>query len=70
MLSETFDFINSGHIDRSKLGDYIRAVINDVIKEDSEVISDAGLEPKDVNKYISQIARDYFFEYEKNDLGV
>jgi len=70
MLSETFDFINGGHIDRSKLGDYIRAVINDVIKEDSEVISDAGLSPKDVNKCISQISRDYFFDYEKSNLGV
>lgn len=70
MLSETFDLINGGLIDRSKLGDYIRAVIKDVMKEDLDIIVDAKLEPKDVNKYISQIARDYFFEYERNDLGV
>lgn len=70
MITETFDTINGGQVDRSKLGDYLRAVINDVMKEDLDVISDAKLEPKDVNKYISQIAREYFFEYERNDLGV
>ena len=70
MLTETFDLINGGSIDRTKLGDYLRAVIKDVMKEDLDIIVDAGLEPKDVNKYISQIARDYFFERERNDLGV
>lgn len=70
MILETFNLINGGSIDRTKLSDYLRAVINDVMKEDSDVIAEAGLEPKDVNKYISQIAREYFFEYERNDLGV
>jgi len=70
MLGETFDLINGGIIDRTKLGDYLRAVIRDVMKEDLDIIADAGLEPKDVNKHISQIAREYFFEYERDDLGV
>lgn len=70
MLTETFDLINGGSVNREGLGDYLRAVIKDVMKEDLDIIADASLEPKDVNKYISQIARDYFFEYERNDLGV
>jgi len=70
MLTETFDLINGGVIDRKRLGDYLRAVINDVIKEESDIISDAGLEIKDVGKYISQIARDYFFQVEKDDFDV
>lgn len=70
MINETFDTLNGGVVDRARLGDYLRAVINDVIKEESDIIADAGLDLKDVNKHISQIARYYFFEYEKNDLGV
>ena len=65
MLEQACDFMNGGTLDRSKLGDYIRLVINDVIKEEIDILTDAGLEPKDVNKYISNIAKDYFFEQEK-----
>jgi len=70
MITESCDLNNGGHIDRAKLGDYLRMVINDVMKEEMDIISDAGLEPKEINKYVSQIARDYFFERERNDLGV
>jgi len=70
MLTESCNLNNGGNIDRAKLGDYLRMVINDVMKEDSDIIADAGLEPKDINKYVSQVARDYFFDREKEDLGV
>jgi hypothetical protein len=70
MIAETFDTINGGVIDRSKLGEYIKSVMNDVIKEDSDIISDAGLELKDIGKYVSVIAKDYFFQVEREDLGV
>ena len=63
-LEKTFDFMNGGKIDRKKLGDFIRNVIADVTKEDSDVISNAGLEPKDINKGISDVARKYFFAQE------
>ncbi|MEK6828844.1 MAG: RNA ligase family protein [Nanoarchaeota archaeon] len=68
MMTETFDLINGGNVDRAKLGDYIRAVINDVVKEDLDVIFEAGFELKDIAKYVSSISRDYFFEYEKENL--
>jgi hypothetical protein len=70
MMTETCDLINGGSVDRSKLGNYIRAVISDVMKEDLVVITDAGLEPSDVNKYISKIARDYFFQFERENLSL
>lgn len=70
MVTESCDLNNGGHIDRSKLGDYLRMVIKDVMKEEMDIISEAGLEPKDINKYISQVAKDYFFDREREDLGV
>ena len=39
--------------------------MDDVIKEDLDILVEAGLEPKDISKYISEIARKYFFEQEK-----
>lgn len=68
MMTETFDLINGGTVDRSKLGDYIRAVMNDIVKEELDVISEAGFELKDIGKYVSTISRDYFFNYEKEHL--
>lgn len=58
------DAVNGGTIDRRYLGDFIRMVIKDTIEEDLDVITDAGFEPKDINKYISQVAKDYFFSKE------
>lgn len=70
MIAETFDTINGGVLDRSGLGNYIKAVMNDVIKEESDIIVEAGLEIKDIAKYVSTIAKDYFFQVEREDLGV
>lgn len=52
------------NIDRKYIGDYIRAVINDVYKEDVDIITASGLESKDINSHISKIAKDYFFAQE------
>ena len=65
MLTETFDLINGGDLDRSKLGLYIKAVINDIIKEEIDVISEADLEIKDIAKYVSEIAKSFYFDQEK-----
>jgi hypothetical protein len=59
------DLMNGGIIDRKHLGNYIRLVIADVLKEEMEVIAEAGLEPKDINAKISEVARQFFFEQEK-----
>jgi len=64
MLSETFNLINGGELDRSKLGEYIKSVINDIIKEEIDIISEAGFEIKDIGKYVSEIAKSFYFEKE------
>lgn len=64
MLEKACDFMNGGTLDRSKLGEYIKLVMADVIKEDMDLLVEAGLEPKDIGKYVSEIARRYFFDQE------
>jgi len=41
-------------------GDFLRAVVADVMKEESDLMAEAGLEPKDVNGMISRVARAWF----------
>ena len=67
MIESTFDIMNGGFLDRTKLGDYIKAVIADVVKEDLDIIINAGFELKDIASKISSIAKNYFFDVEKKD---
>lgn len=55
-------FTNQEPIDTKKLGDVIRWVVNDVIKEEMDTMVENKIEPKDVNKYISAKAREMFFK--------
>ena len=43
------------------LGGFLRKVINDVMKEESDIMEEQGLEPKMVNSMISKVAKSYFF---------
>ena len=70
MLDKTFDIINGGKIDVKKMGDFIRNVIADIIKEESDTISEAGLEPKDINAKISERCRNYFFAKQNEEVGL
>jgi hypothetical protein len=54
-------FTNNEPIDTKKLGDVIRWVINDVMKEELDTLIKNNLEPKDVNKHISSKVRTMFF---------
>ncbi len=69
-LTAACDLMNGGSIDRKHLGNYIRLVIADVIKEESDTIAEAGLEPKDLNAKISEVARRYFFQRELDEVGL
>lgn len=51
-----------GVIDIKKLGEVIRWVVGDVTIEEADVLKESNLEPKDVNKYISNKVRILFFE--------
>jgi hypothetical protein len=55
-------FPNNEPVCVAKLGEVIRWVINDVIKEEMDTLVSNGLEPKDVNKHISSKVRQKFFE--------
>ena len=54
-------FPNNEPVDTKKLGDVIRWVVNDVVKEELDTLASNGLEPKEVNKYISNSVRTKFF---------
>lgn len=55
-------FPNNEPIDVKKMGDVIRWVVNDVIKEEMDTMVANKIEPKDVNKYISSKVREMFFK--------
>lgn len=70
MLDKQFDLLNGGKLDVKGLGEYIKLVINDIIKEEGDVLSEASLEPKDISKYVSEIARKYFFSRQNQEVGL
>jgi hypothetical protein len=55
-------FPNNEPIDVKKMGDVIRWVVNDVIKEEMDTMVENQLEPKEINKYISSKVREMFFK--------
>ena len=44
------------------MGDLIRWFVKDVASEEMDTMLDNGLEPKDVNKYISTKVKEMFFK--------
>ena len=60
MLTSTFNLLNNGELDIKRLGEYIKNVNSDIVKEELQTISDAGVEFKDVVKYTSEISKKYF----------
>lgn len=70
MLDKTFDLMNGGSIDIKKMGDFIRNVIQDIMKEESDTIAEAGLEPKDINSKVSEKCRLYFFAKQNEEVGL
>jgi hypothetical protein len=55
-------FPDNEPIDVKKMGDLIRWVVNDVLKEEMDTMVENNIEPKDVNKYISSKVREMFFK--------
>ena len=55
-------FPNQEPIDTKKLGDVIRWVVTDVLKEEMDTMIENKIEPKEVNKYISSKVRELFFK--------
>jgi len=53
-----------------KTGDFLRWVVNDVMKEEMDTLIKNNLEPKSVNGHISKEARRWFHEYLDKEAGV
>lgn len=51
-------------IDRKKMGDYLKWVSTDTLKEESDIIASYGFEPKDVMGRVQNLAKQYFQEVE------
>ena len=52
------------------MGDVIRWVVNDVIKEEMDTMVENNVEPKEINKYISAKTREVFFEKLNQSVGL
>ena len=52
----------NNELDIKKMGDLIRWFVKDVALEEMDTMLENGLEPKDVNKYISTRVREMFFK--------
>lgn len=55
-------FPNDEPINVKKMGNIIRWVVNDIIKEESDTLVENNLEPKDVNSHVSSKVREMFFK--------
>ena len=49
-------------LDVKRMGDFLRWIIKDITSEEMDTMVTNSLEPKDVNKYISNKAREMFFK--------
>ena len=70
IYNETFDLLNGGQGDIRKTGDYIRNVMKDVIKEESDMLVQMGLCSKDVTKLIASVAREYMLDRLDKEAGI
>lgn len=66
-IEKVFTSVNQP-IDIKKMGDFLKWINSDVIKEEIDTLNDNGLEPKDVNSAISNLARTWFLD-KWNNLG-
>lgn len=51
-------------------GDFLRAVIADVMKEEQDVMQEKGIDPKECNGMISKVARTWFMEQLDKEAGL
>lgn len=58
------EIYGDGPIDRAKTGEFIRWVISDVFKEETDTIVANGIDPKNAGKYMSDAARRWLFNQE------
>ena len=54
------------NMDLKKMGDFLKWMVNDIMKEELDTMIANKLEPKDVNKYISSKSREMFMQAYNN----
>lgn len=65
-LTEVFGIDYEKTLDRKRIGEYIKLVNIDTLKEELDIIAEFGFEPKEVMGKVSQKAKEYFFEVENS----
>lgn len=60
-IEKVFTSVNE-QMDIKKMGDFLKWITNDVIKEEMDTLKDNGLEPKEVTSAVSNIARKWFLD--------
>jgi len=63
MWTEIVHSVHNGDeklVEMKDMGQFLRLVVNDVIKENSTEMAEMKLEPKEVNGKISEVGRDFF----------
>lgn len=62
MCQQANDTLNSEIITMQNIGKFLKLVNNDIIKEESDVIHNAGLEPKEIFSTVARIAKKWYQE--------
>ena len=62
MCQQANDTLNDGIITVQNIGQFLKLLNNDIIKEESDVIHNAGLEPKEVFSTVARIAKKWYQE--------
>ena len=70
MYQETFNTLNGGKGDIKKIGDYIKNVINDILKEELDTLESNNLTIKDISFAISKISREFMFDKLNEEVGL
>lgn len=63
-IDKTFDLMNGGTLDIKKMGDFIKNVMADVLKEEVDTIAKSGFEFKELNGKIAERSKQYFFAFQ------
>lgn len=70
MYQETFDTLNGGVGDIKGMGDFLRKVVNDIMKEEGELLAENNLIPKDINSGVSKVAREWMINKLNEESGL
>jgi hypothetical protein len=51
-------------------GIFIKNVIADILKEESDILISNNIEPKEINSKVSEVCRNYFFAKQNEEVGL